>query len=121
MTTNAQQIVSLIDRLTSKTVEGSLPWRAVGPNSFEVRLGDFSISLRSLGPRNSTLYGGTELTVTKLDGKQVATVSSMTNALASFSMGHESIPDQHRRKIDELFDMINNRSGELDEVLKLLK
>ena len=119
MSSNSQQITKLIDRLFAKTSDGSMQWRPVGPNSFEVRLGNFSISLRSSGRRNS-LLGGTELLVTKLDGKKVASVSSSTPSSVRFSFEEEQIPDSYREKIDDLFDIINNRDADLDEIIKLL-
>jgi hypothetical protein len=113
---NIAQIETIIDRLLSKTETGSLRWDSTtGPGRYQTRLGDFVVMLQGTsGPIESAV----SLEIKRLSGTSVATVS--TSQLNALMTRRTSLSDQGRQKLESLFQLVSDRSSDLDELLDLL-
>lgn len=109
------QIGTLVDKLIKSTASGKTKWETtVGGQSYQCRLGDFVIVMR--GSR-SAIASDVTLNIKRLSGAVVANVS---NNPYGFSFAGPSISDATRADLSKLFSMVDDRSDDLDELIKLL-
>jgi hypothetical protein len=121
------QVVDLIKKLWSHTESGGITWEQFADGrTFQTRSGDFVISLSSspnpfggVGSSGGTPYDVT-ITVKRLDGRQIFNASTaQTNALHAFGDKLE-IPAASRATLAQLYNHLNNRDPDLDQLLRQL-
>ena len=124
---NTLQIGQILDRLIRGSHNGTVNWSdGVAKDSYQTRFGNFLIVLSGNGysPPSANMLAtnvfGTmpiRLEIKKLDGRSVATVggNQMANA---FTPGY---PQEVLSKVASLYNIVADRSEDLDELLKLLK
>lgn len=123
MPNSSMQVAQVIDRLLSRTKNGNQSWKnsAVG-NKYQTRIGDFTVEVT--GQTSSIFPPSARIKITKLNGIVVAEAgSSSSGVVATISgrAGNPSYLDSHSQaKLNELYEILSNRSDDLDELLSLL-
>lgn len=109
------QIGTLVQKLIQSTASGKTKWEAsIGQHNYQCRLGDFVILMR--GSKNA-IAAEVTLNVKRLSGTVVANISSSPY---SFALPGPAVSDSTRVGLERLFSMVDDRSEDLDELIKLL-
>jgi hypothetical protein len=114
-----QQLTELISRLLEKTRQGEISWKSsVSSGSYVARFGGFQVRIegsRGLGGPSANLA------VLRLDGSIVEQVSTNPFATAAEVIsGRGPLSQEDRDNLQELYDVVSDRSTDIDELLRAI-
>jgi len=115
----SKQVARIVERLLELTESDDLRWRPVAQNVFDVRLGDYSISISETGVRGSP-FSSLRLLIKKMDGKEVAVVEAGRNALMNGAFGGIPVDGEVIQKVRRIYEIISDSETDLEKILKLL-
>jgi hypothetical protein len=119
---NIVQISQLLDRVWVRTQAGELNWEQLSErSSFQTRLGDFVIALSGSPKRIFGESASANLTVKRLDGRIVANATAGASNALAFQPTADRLPPQSQETLLRLYNYLEDRNTDLDELLKILK
>lgn len=119
MRDKSKQVARIVERLLELTESDDLRWRPVAQNVFDVRLGDYSISISESGARGGP-FSSLTLSIKKMDGKEVAVVAAGRNALITGALGGIMVDESVIQKVRRIYEIISDSESDLEKILKLL-
>lgn len=117
MAISTEQMNLLVQRLYERTRVGAVKWDStLGKNRYQARFGDFIVLLQA---DNSPLESNMVIT---LDIKRITGtfVASITTSMVTMISRRTNISAETQEALRNLFELIDNKSDEIAELIELI-